>query len=318
MQRNRSFWIRLLACIVAALAISSFLLPMEGRGEDWIPLFSGYLNLSFIYGSPLVSALLGGAFNVMIVASMLAINTRTVNNAFNPSLSAALFLFITLLNPEAVHFSSIHPAVLLFVWGQYCFLVNQKFTSMFLLSCSALFYAPLIWVLPAVLVISVSGAADIPRVAMKSLGGLMLPLIYLLCFRFMMFGDAMVFVEEYISNATAVSSPVYSLDFTQLFLLLCIVVVALHSISYMFGRWHRNSIVTGHILKMEFMSVVLGAVLFFLFCGEEGLPVNMITALPLAMLLSYYFTGNMNAAAARIELILLCCAAVISRLSFFI
>lgn len=318
MQRSRSFWIRLLVCIVAALAISSFLLPMEGRGEDWIPLFSGYLNLSFIYGSPLVSALLGGAFNVMIVASMLAINTKTVNNAFNPSLSAVFFLFIALLNPEAVHFSCIHPAVLLFVWGQYCFLVNQKFTSMFLLSCSALFYAPLIWVLPAVLVISVSGAADMPRVAMKSLGGLLLPLIYLLCFRFMMFGDAMVFIEEYISNATAVSSPVYSLDFSQLFLILCVAVVSLHSMSYMLGRWHRNSIVTGHILKMEFMSILLGAALFFLFWGGDGLPVNMITALPLAMLLSYYFTGNITAAAARIELILLCCAAVISRLSFFV
>lgn len=318
MQRSRSLWIRLLACIVAALAVSSFLLPVEGRGEDWIPLFSGYLNLSFIYGNPLVSAFLGGAFNIMIVASMLAINTKTVNNAFNPSLSAAFFLFITLLNPEAVYFSSIHPAVLLFVWGQYCFLVNQKFTSMFLLSCSALFYAPLIWVLPAVLIISVSGAADIPRVAMKSLGGLLLPLIYLLCFRFMMFGDAMVFIDEYISNAIELSSPVYSLDFTHMFLVLCVVVVAMHSMSYVFSRWHRNSIVTGHILKMEFMSVLLGAALFFLFWGEGGLPVNMIIALPLAMLLSYYFTGNINAAAARIELILLCCAAVISRLSFFI
>lgn len=308
----------MLACLSSALAVTSFLIPIGNREEEWIPLVSGFLDLSSIYGSPVLSGILGTFSVCAIVASMLAINKETVNNAFNPYLSALFFLFITLLDPSALYLSCIHPVVLLFVWGQYCFLINQKFTSMFLLSCSVLFYPQLIWALPVVLIISVFGAADIPRVAMKSLGGLLLPLLYIICFRYMMFGDASVFVEEFMNRAASISSPVYSVKFTMLFALLCIFGVALHAISYMFAGLHKNSIMTVHILRMEFMSLILGTAMLVLFWGNGNLPVNMMVALPLSLILSHYFTGNINAASARVELVLLCCAAIICRLSYFI
>ena len=69
---------------------------------------------------------------------------------------------------------------------------------------------------------------------------------------------------------------------------------------------------------MELMSVVLGTALFFLFGGNAGVPANMLVALPLAILFSHYFTGNITAAPARAELILLCSAAAVARLYHFI
>lgn len=303
---------------MAGLVISSYFIPKVGGVGDWVPLFSGYADLSVFDENIVLSGVLGGVFNVLIAISLLAINTKSVNNVFNPGLSVVFLLLLMFLDPSVVYFSCIHPAMLLFVWGQFCFISNQKFASMFLLSCSALFYAPLLLVLPLVLVASVPGAPDIPRVALKSLGGLLLPLFYMLCFRYMAFGDAMVFADEFISHALEFSSPFHDASFTSIFLLLCIVVAALHSISYMFRRLNRNSIVSDHILKMELLCAVLGGMLFFLFGGNAGVPVGMVVALPLAILFSHYFTGNITAAAARVELILLCCAAVMSRLYYFI
>ena len=303
---------------MAGLVISSYFIPIGDRVGDWVPLFSGYADLSVLYENVVLSGVLGGIFNVLIVGSLLAMNSRGASNLFNPGFSVAFLLLIMFLNPSAVYFSCIHPVVLLFVWGQYCFISDSKFASMFLLSCSALFYAPLLLVLPLLLVMSVPGASDIPRVALKSLGGLLLPMFYVLCFRYMAFGDAMVFVDEYINRALEFSSPLYDASFTSIFLVLCIVVVALHSVSYMFRRLNSNSIVSDHILKMELMCAVLGGILFFFFWGNGGVPVNMVVALPLAMLFSHYFTGNITAAPARVELILLCCAEVISRLYYFI
>ena len=318
MQRKYLFWTRVLSCLLVGLTITSFLIPAADRGEDWIPLLSGFFDMSMISGNLWLMGSLGVLFNALIVVSLTVINAKSVNNVFNPYLTTSFFLLLILLDPQSVWFCSLHPAVLLFVWGQFCFVINQKFTSMFLLSCAALFYAPLVWVLPIVWIISLMGAADILRVALKSLGGIILPPLYLLCFRFMMYGDAGVFVEEYIDRAMAFSSPVSSIEFTSLFLVICITFIAFHAISHIISTIYSNSIVTGHILKMELMCFVLGAAMFVLFFGNGSLPVNMVVALPLALIFSYHFTGNINAASARVELILLCCAALLQRLSNFL
>jgi hypothetical protein len=317
-QGKYSFWIKLLFCLSAVLAITSYLVPATDGGEGWIPLLSGYADLTAFNGNLLLRGILGGVFNVLTVLSLLVINTKSVNNVFNPNLTVAFFLIILLLDPGAAYFNSLHPALLLFVWGQYCFISNRKFLSMFLLSSSALFYAPLILVLPLVLVISIIGASDMLRVAVKSLGGLLLPFLYVLSFRYMAFGDATVFIEEYINHSLNFSSPLQTLSFPSIFQGLCIIAITLHSVSYSFARLYSNSIITEHVLKMELMCLILGGGLFFLFLGNGEVPVNMIVALPASMLFSHYFTGNITAAPARIELILLCSAAVICRLYHFI
>ena len=318
MQGKYSFWIKMLSCLTAGLAITSYLIPVEEGREYWVPLLSGLFDFSLIAGMPVVSAVLGVLFNALIAASLLAINTKSVNNIFNPALSVIFLLFIIFLNPGAVYFTPVHVAVLLLVWSQNCFIISQKFTSMFLLSCAALFYAPLMWGIPLVLVISVVGAADMLRVAVKSFGGIVLPIVYLLCFRYIMYADALVFIDEYIEQMFVLSSPFKGLTFISLYLIVCMGVTVLHAISYMFSKLHKNSIVTEHILKMQLTTFLLGIVLFALYNGDGDTPINLFVAVPAAMLYSHYFTGKINATPARVELILMCSAAVISRLAYFI
>lgn len=297
MRGRYSFWTYVLSCLVAVLAITSYFIPQPGEWEVWI---------------------LGALSNALIVVSVMAINTKSVNNVFNPALTSIFLLLVMLLNPKAACFSPLHPAVLLFVWSQYCFITKQKFLSMLFLAISALFYAPLALALPVVFIVSIFGAADIPRTAVKSLGGLLLPFVYVLCYRFMVHNDAVAFAEEYLHKAMAFSMPFRSMDMISLFMVLCITWVCLHAISNMFSKLHKNSIITEHILKMEFLCILLGASFFVLFGGDSNVAVNMVVALPIAFLLSHYFTSNINAASARIELILLCCAALVQRLSYFI
>ena len=297
MRGKYSFWTFVLSCLLAVLAITSFFTPPAGGWEVWI---------------------LGELFNVLTVVSIMAINTKSVNNVFNPALTSIFFLLVVLLNPDAAYFSNLHPAVLLFVWGQYCFITKQKFLSMFFLSIAALSYPPLVLALPLVLVVSIFGAADIPRTAVKSLGGLVLPFVYVLCYRFMVHQDAMAYADEYLKEAMSFSMPFRSMEVISLFMVLCLAWVCLHAVSNMFSKLYKNSIITEHILKMEFLCVLLGAAVFALFGGDSSVPVNMVVALPVAFLLSHYFTSNISTASARIELILLCSAALMQRLSYFI
>ena len=297
MRGKYSFWTFVLSCLLAVLVITSFFIPQPGEWEVWI---------------------LGALFNALMVVSIMAINTKSVNNVFNPALTSVFFLLVVLLNPKATSFSILHPAVLLFVWSQYCFITKQKFLSMFFLSIAALFYPPLALTLPLVFVVSIFGAADIPRTTVKSLGGLILPYIYVMCYRFMVHQDTMAFADEYLQEAISFSMPLKSMEVISLFMVLCLAWVCLHAVSNMFSKLYKNSIITEHILKMEFLCLLLGAGVFVLFGGDASVPVNMVVALPVAFLLSHYFTSNISTASARIELILLCCAALVQRLSYFI
>ena len=307
MRGKYSFWTKVLSCLVAGLAVTSFFIPDAGRGEVWL-----------LGHSLLLKGIFGMVFNALIVVSLMAINTKSVNNVFNPTLSSVFFLLIILLDPSAAYFSPLHPAALLFVWGQFFFIAKQKFICMFLISLAALIFPPLVLVLPLILIISIFGAADIPRVAVKSLGGLVLPFLYVLCYRYMVTDDVATFIEEYTHSAMQFPTSLRSVEVSSLFLVACLVWISLHSLSYSIARLYKNSIITEHILKMEFMCIVLGGALFALFWGSGCGPVTMLVALPMAIIFSHYFTANINTAAARIELILLCCAVLISRLSYFI
>ena len=118
MRGKYSFWTKVLSLLLAGLAITSYFVPDVGKGEVWIPLLDGFCNLSFLNGSILLKGILGALFNILIATSLLAINTKSVNNVFNPGLSVIFFLLVVLLNPSAAYFSALHPAALLFVWGQ--------------------------------------------------------------------------------------------------------------------------------------------------------------------------------------------------------
>lgn len=317
MQGKFAFWVKVLSCLVAGLLVSTIFLPMGERSGDWIPLFSGYLNLTPLMENSLLSGILGGLFIILIGISLLLINNKVLSNLFYPPFTVLFYLLLTLLNPDAIYFSGLHIAVLLFVWGQYCFITNQKFTAMFLLSASSLFYAPFVWLAPLVMVISLIGAPDPLRTALKSIGGIILPPLYILSFRYMAFGDSLIFLEEFIDKATSIAPPSFTFSGSSLFLMLLLLVILINSVSYMFRRISSVSKVASQILRMEFLCLIL-AFLVLIFRGRDtSLPINMIAALPMSIFFSNYFTGSINRRGTKMMLFLLSCATVISALSYF-
>ena len=83
MRGRYSFWTYVLSCLVAVLAITSYFIPQPGEWEVWI---------------------LGALSNALIVVSVMAINTKSVNNIFNPALTSIFLLLVMLLNPKAACF----------------------------------------------------------------------------------------------------------------------------------------------------------------------------------------------------------------------
>lgn len=307
-----------LIVVLCGLFVSSFFLPVADKTDDWTPLLSGFVEMDLFYTNKLLLAM-GGILSIAIlVVSIYFINAKTIGRSFSvyyTSLFALLFIFS---NPCGVYFSAIYPAAILLTWVQYCLIVKQRFTAFFLLACASLFYAPILWLVPVVLIITLIGTPDFFRVFLKSFTGLLIPYLYILSFRYILFNDMDVFVQHYFKEIISMEFPIYSLGFTTMFLVLCFVIILLHAVIDILSKLNRQSILTGYILKQELITIVLGALLFFVFWGDQSLPLGALLATPGSLILSHYFLQNKKRNQARVELVLLMSAAVIARAAYFI
>ena len=75
MQGKYRFWTRVLACLLAGLAITSYLIPPGDGGEDWIPLLSGFEDLAALEkGLPNLLRHVSNITNVYKLPCVVAVN----------------------------------------------------------------------------------------------------------------------------------------------------------------------------------------------------------------------------------------------------
>ncbi len=316
--RNSYFRSIPLLLLLGWLFITSFFVPFRDKADEWMPLLSGFVDPELFFGNRLL-LVAGGILSVcLLLLPVYFINSKSPGKSFRMYYTMTFCLLIILSNPMSVYFSTIYPAAILIAWGQYCFIVKQRFTAFFLLAFASLFYAPLIWVIPLVLIISLAGAPDVPRKFAKSLAGILLPYIYIFSFRYIYFDDIEEFVKQYFNEIIRIDIPVYSLSFTVIFMFICFFIMALHAVLNIFGRLGRQNIFTGRILKIELLAAFLCSGVFFLFWGEKSLPLCVILAPPLSLLLSNFFSRNKTGRSAKIELVLLMAAVAVARIAYFV
>lgn len=315
--RNASAWTLPLALLLAGLFISSFFVPFREKTEEWIPLLSGFVDVEAFYLSRAWLAA-GGILSIfLLIVPLYFINSRALSKSFRIYYTLLFCMLVILVNPMSVYFSTIYPAAICITWMQYCLIIRQRFIAFLLLSLASLFYAPVMWAIPVVLAVSLIGTPDIFRAFLKCMGGLLIPYIYLFSFRYIYFNDTEVFIQQYLQEMIKIEIPVYSLSFTNIFVVICFLIITLHAVFAILGKLGRQSILTGHILKTELVTFLLGAIIFALFWGVTSLPLCVLLAPTLALLLSNYFTQDKVSRAARAELILLMGAVAVARAAYF-
>ncbi|MEG2321124.1 MAG: DUF6427 family protein [Bacteroidales bacterium] len=316
--KERLYWTNALIFLVGGLLFTSFLVPFINKTDEWIPLLSGFIETDVFYSNKYLLAV-GGILSITVLAiSIYFVNSKALDNTFRVYYTQLFFLLIVLANPTSIYFSTIYPAAILLTWMQFYFIIKQRFIAFFLISIASLFYAPIIWIIPIVLIISLIGIPDILREFFKSLGGIIIPYLYVFVFRHIYFNDVDVFIQQYINEITTINFPIYSLSFTTMFLLLCFFIIYIHATVALLKKINRQSINMGYILRIELIASLLAILIFFIFWGNKSTPLCVILACPFSIILSNYVTANKQSYPLRVELILLMSAVVIARIAYFI
>lgn len=316
--KNSISWSTPLFILLGGLFISSFFVPFREKTGEWIPLLSGFVDLEGFYSNKWLLAAGGIASIALLLLPVCYINSKAAGKSFRMYYSVLFCLLLVLINPMSLYFSTIYPAAILLAWMQYCILSGQRFTAFFLLSLASLFYAPVFWSIPIVLVISLIRSTDFFRAFFKSVGGVLLPWIYLLSFRYIYYNDLWEFVQEYARHLLQVNIPVYSLDFVAIFVFICLMILSLHVFLSILGKLHRQNIFTGYLLRVELATFFFAFILFALYWGVKSMPLCVLLAPSFALLLSHFYSRDRVSRTAKAELVLLMGAAVVARVSYFL
>lgn len=308
----------LLFAMALFLLVTCFYIKGQPRFGEWIPAFSGFWDLNILTETGERSVIYGISGIVLVLFSTYMVGRQLLVSVSSSFLTVCIAAVLILLDPRSIYFSSIYPAAICIIWSVFCLLEQQTFTEFFLLSLGALFYAPLLWMIPIVLLIVLFGGNDSFRRFVKALGGVIVPAIFLLSFRYLRFDDVEVFCGQIWSCISNFGSSFLSLHFVSMFMIVCLVFMGLHAMLLIMREIGHNSISVSKTLRIESLALLLTSALFFLFSGVSSAPVSVLLASPFALLLSNYYTNFSGKDSVKIQIVLFFCVIIIDRLGYFV
>lgn len=308
MERSFVHWITPVAGL--ALMISVFLLlpPLEGS-SNWIPL----LGNSIESPNPVVGWSILGISLAATLFGLYCIVLKSASLSFLPTLF--IYLLLLFADPLSISFNILHIVVALIVWSQFCLFENQLFTAFLLASSATLLYPPVFWIIAVSLIISLfSGEPDHLRNLIKMFSAILLPLVYILIFRWIKYDDALVFLSCFKDEVIATGSPLHLFDMTHYFLFAVMGYMVVRSIVLIVQK--SPSGVLSYILKTEIVVLLLGVALTMLFYTTESLPLHLLTLAPLTLLFSYYYKNCEKRSRVNLEFLFLILAMALNSISY--
>src|SRR5574344_954747 len=305
----------LLTVSLVYLIASSFYVSVGETDSKWIPIIAGLVDTEVLLGSKTVSFFLSFVSVILMVLSVSLILRRTMGTNFNIQFMTLFMLLIIFSDSRALYFNQIYPVALCIIWAQYCLLYKQLFLSFFLLSVGALFYAPLIWLFPIYLIMLLFSPVDLPKNIIKAISGFIVPIIYILAFRYIGYDDIYEFIYKFRYEMLLINDELLYIHFPTLFLVFCLIFISVHSIISSLKKLYRKEL---NVVKLEAVSLVILGLFFIIFSHQHGVPLGILVSVPVGILYSYYFSGSTDKYISNVEIILLVCAVVIARSANFI
>ena len=261
----------------------------------------------------------GLAMDILLLVSVYITSEPLVPHHQDRLVAVTLSAAVLFACPGAVVASVIHPASIALLWAQFCLLKEEYFIAFFLMGISAMFFPPVLWIAALVVILMLAaGLSDPLRNLLKFLGGLLVPYMLTLGAAYVAGFDVTGWIAEFWSKMTTISTGFLSLEIPILFLVVCITFMCIHASVLFLGRMSECGIAESYALKVQIINVVVSAAVFFLFASSSGAPVALLACCPVAVLLARYFAGYGRSSFLRIEIVILLCALVISRLGNFI
>lgn len=249
---------------------------------------------------------------LLVLTALSAAFVAGRSRAFSPVVALLVFLLVTFSNKEVLETSPLrYAAVLVSLWGFYAWARNSLFWGTLLISAASLLYPPLVWLLPVLLLsLPFLEGEDRARKAVKSLGGWMLPYIYLFSYLILFKGNAPERMAHILETAIEIKLPPFSFSIPDLALLLCLLLSFFHAGSTIIMSFIERP--DRRLLEIAYIQLFFAIAIYILFSAEGTAVAQALFALPLSLILSYHFKNCAGRRSARAELVLTCILSLIA------
>ena len=235
------------------------------------------------------------------------------------SLAVCFGLLLLLSSSGALVPSLVHLAAIALLWAQYCLLKELYFAAFFLMGISSMFFPPVMWIaILVMLLMLLAGLTDKLRNILKFIGGLSVPFFLYGGVAYIIGEDVLALGAGFWHKMIFVEARILSLNIPLMFLILCILFVSIHAIVLLASKMGEYGIEESYALKVQIINFVVCSAVFIFFSATSSLPIAILSCCPTAVLLSRYFSQWGGRWFARIEIVVLLCAAFIARLGYFI
>lgn len=249
---------------------------------------------------------------LLILTAVSAAFVAGRSRAFSPAVVLLLFLLVTFSNKGVLETPpSRYAAVLFSFWGFYAWARNSLFWGSLLISAASILYPPFLWLFPVLLLsLPFLESENRARKAVKSLGGWLLPYIYLLSYLILFRENAGGHLVRTLGTALEVKLPSFSFSIPDLALLLCLLLLFFHAISTVLKNFIERS--DRRLLEIAAIQLFFALAVYMLFSANGTAVAQTLFALPLSLIFSYHFKNCSGGRSAKAELLLACILSLIA------
>ncbi len=317
-KKGNEFAIQMVATILVLFVTSLFFEFIPGAGA-WTPIFSDWLNVDYIYSNKFLMILAGSLSLVGLLVSVFAVTAKIKSSLFDVRYVLLFTLLLIFLFNGGVYFSVANIVAILLVWIQYFVIKKSLFLATFLLGTASLFFSPLIWTFPIVLLIIILKTTEKFRETVILTTGFLLPFLYIISFRLLKYNDTSLFLERFFEDAVSLSFNIVPTGFSTLTSIVITAFIVIHAaINPLSKMFQRKGYLSDYIMGTELMTLFLVLLLVVLYGGNSHSNMFIMLIPSMSFLLSDYFRKNGDNNITKRELYLLLVVAIIDKINYFI
>ncbi len=316
----------LLLLLAVSLYVSAFFIAPRPMHYDAVLPFANSQFLDTIFGATTLSYILSISFLIIIAVSIYSFNlmfTTGINY-----LLPVLYLFLVLNNPRVIFFSPLHILALLLLWALVFSAryksslqnLSDNYLSFFLYGAATIFFPPLVWIFPLVILINLRATEEKFKYIFTSFLGMLTPLVMVLAICYVVGRNE--FVKGLGGSFWALMCAVgrHNVDFsaveivTSLFLISFILI----SIFYLLRNLNRYKIIHSNTSSRIIIFAILISLVCALFLTDNHDPYGVVLFVPVSLILFEYLSSPTNNKGATIFYIVVTGLAIISRIIVFV
>lgn len=315
-----------LLILAVVLYVSAFFTAPEPMDYDAVLPFGTPECLAALFGATSLSYILSVVFLVLIAVSIYAFNlmfTTGINY-----LLPVLYIFLVVYNPKVIFFSPLHIAALLLLWSlafsskyrNSVVNLSDNYLSFFLLATASVFFPPLVWIFPLVILVNFRASEEKFKYVFTSLLGMLTPPVMAGAISYIIGGKILLngLVVAFWDSMSTFGG--YSFDFSTVEIVagLFLLIFCLMSTFYVLRNLNRYKIVHSNTAIRIIFFAILISLICAVFITNNHDPYGVLVFVPVSLILFEYLSSPKNNKGAMIFYIMVSGLAIISRIIVFV